>query len=89
MAYENEEKRSENNSRRLVATEDNNPWITETPEDLNRQSSKIADTYIKTRLIGEPDGVTSSAVKRDIESLYSVKDETLQRYTVRKIAYDR
>jgi hypothetical protein len=48
MAYENEEKRSENNSRRLVATEDNNPWITETPEDLNRQSSKIADTYIKT-----------------------------------------
>jgi hypothetical protein len=86
--YEEEEKQQQQQNRRVDNIADNNPWITETFEDLNRQSSKLADAYITRQLIGEPDGVTSSKVKRDIESLYSVKDETLQRYTIRKIAYD-
>jgi hypothetical protein len=84
MTYEEEE---ENKKMRIIDLTEN-PWSSNTPEDLDRQSSMIADTYIKTRLKDEPNGLTSSTVKNDIESLYSVKDETLKRYSIRKIAYD-
>jgi hypothetical protein len=68
--------------------EDNNPWLenNRTSTDIDRQSSAYAEAYINNHLRGNPDGVYTNQVKRDIETLYDEKDSTILRYTVRKIS---
>jgi hypothetical protein len=74
------------NNRRITNLEETNPWLlnNRTNEDLERQSTLLSNNYVEKHLRGV-DSMHSRDIKRDLESYYSVKDETLQRYTICKI----
>jgi hypothetical protein len=74
------------NNRRITNLEETNPWLlnNRTNEDLERQSTLLSNNYVEKHLRGV-DSMHSRDIKHDLESYYSVKDETLQRYTIRKI----
>jgi hypothetical protein len=55
-------------------------------EDINRHSSNVADHYVENHLRGM-ESMHSNQIKRDLQSYYSMNDETMQRYTIRKIAH--
>lgn len=86
---ENTNEGQENNpyEQRRITLEDNNPWLEDrTPSDLSRQSEMFANHYVENHLKGEPYGQDSRTIERELESYYSVRDPTLKRYTLRRIA---
>jgi hypothetical protein len=81
-SYENEEKEN-----RRIDIETSNPWLqNRNMEDIDRQSSKIADHFVDNHLRGT-DMMNSNTIKRELAAYYSMNDETLQRFTIRKIAH--
>jgi len=87
MTYENEQqKRNEN---RRIDIESNNPWLQDkTSEDIDRQSTMLAEDYINKHLRGDPNGGQSSnTIKRELAAFYRTTDPTLVRYTLRKMAH--
>jgi hypothetical protein len=58
-----------------------------TIDDIDKQSSMIADHDIDNHVRGEPDGCNSNKMKRDLEAFYQITEPTLVRFTLRKIAH--
>jgi hypothetical protein len=59
-----------------------------TIDDIDRQSSKLAEHYIDNHLRGDPNcGQSSSKIKRELAVFYQTTDPTLVRYTLRKMTH--
>jgi hypothetical protein len=87
MTYESNNSENEKYSQRRITLEDNNPWLQDrTPSDLSRQSEMLSNHYVEHHLRGEPNGQYSTKIERELEAFYSVRDPTLKRYTIRRIA---
>ncbi len=89
MTYEQNENEKKENNNRIIDIESSNPWLQDstTISDIDRQSSKIAEHYIDHHLRDEPDGQSSSTMKRELAAFYQTTEPTLVRYTLRKIAH--
>ena len=91
MTYDNNENQNERYTHnKRISLEDNNPWLQDkTPSDLSRESELLSNHYVEHHLKGQPTGQYSRHIENDLEAFYSVRDPTLKRYTIRRIAGDK